>query len=418
MWHIYNKTYDLTTFIKNHPGGEDILLKTKGEKDITALFETYHAFSDKDKIKQILNKYEITNAQTTLPYITNINNDKYKYDFTNYNQLVNEVKKVFPTHSSIKSTFFFTIFNSFTFALYVYSFYCAMISNQYSTFCKCLAAFIAGTSYVSLGFNVMHNASHYAVTLYPKVDVFLAKLWNSWGLWNANLWFYHHVYNHHSFTSQDKQDPDLYHLRPFARKTRTDVKIPSWLLKIQDKLTPVLLFLFPGQYMGQAISYVIASYKSRIFSIKIPDIIYYDNLDAILISSNIYCLYCGLYSRFYLSTFIYIITLNFWYTINIIPDHDTYESSVENHYSGDDWCKMQICNSANFSNQSITWTYLFGGINYQIEHHLFPNVSHVHYPAISKIVKEYCKTQNIPYVHHHSPWDAYKSFIKKLNYMK
>ena len=59
MWNIYNKQYDLTTFLADHPGGADILLKTKGEKDITVLFETYHAFSEKHKIKQILDKYEI-----------------------------------------------------------------------------------------------------------------------------------------------------------------------------------------------------------------------------------------------------------------------------------------------------------------------------------------------------------------------
>ena len=46
-------------------------------------------------------------------------------------------------------------------------------------------------------------------------------------------------------------------------------------------------------------------------------------------------------------------------------------------------------------NKIISW--FVGGLNFQIEHHLFPKVSHIHYPAISKIVMEKCKEFNLPY---------------------
>ena len=87
MWNIYGKQYNLTKFIEDHPGGSDILIKTKGERDITVLFETYHAFSNKDQIKQILNKYEIIDDKSSLKYV--------EYDFTNYNKLLENVKKYF-----------------------------------------------------------------------------------------------------------------------------------------------------------------------------------------------------------------------------------------------------------------------------------------------------------------------------------
>ena len=54
------------------------------------------------------------------------------------------------------------------------------------------------------------------------------------------------------------------------------------------------------------------------------------------------------------------------------------------------------------------YCYLFGGINYQIEHHLFPSVAHCHYPAISKIVKETCQEFDIEYTHHDSIITALK----------
>lgn len=401
MWNIYGKQYDLTKFIDDHPGGSDILIKTKGERDITVLFETYHAFSNKDQIKQILNKYEIIDA-SSLAYV--------EYDFTKYNKLLEKVKKIFPDRESIKSTPFRNSLTIMTLAIYLFCFY----HMRYNYLLKYLFAFLAGFTYISLGFNVMHDASHYGVSKYPNINLLLSKIWNSWGLWNTSIWFYHHVYNHHSFTGVENEDPDLYHLRPFARKTKTEKKINSYFLSIQDKISPFVLFCFPGEYLGQSLSYILASFKCRVFKIIIPKIKYYDLIDIFLILGHLY----GLSHMYTLVVICYMVSLNIFYSINIIPDHDTYESSVENHYTGTDWCKLQICNSGNFLNDNLIWTHMFGSINYQIEHHLFPNMSSVHYPTIAPIVKQFCKENNIPYAHHHTLWTAYKSFIKMIKYNK
>jgi linoleoyl-CoA desaturase len=62
-----------------------------------------------------------------------------------------------------------------------------------------------------------------------------------------------------------------------------------------------------------------------------------------------------------------------------------------------EWAVHQVKTTANFApnNKIISW--FVGGLNYQIEHHLFPRVSHVHYPALSKIVREHCEKFNLPY---------------------
>ena len=107
---------------------------------------------------------------------------------------------------------------------------------------------------------------------------------------------------------------------------------------------------------------------------------------------------------------------NISYAINIIFDHDTYESSITNHYNGNDWLKIQISNSGNFLNGNKFWTLFFGSINFQIEHHLFPNMSNIHYPIIAPIVKTYCLENNIPYTHHSTLYDAIISYKKMLSY--
>eukprot|EP00438_Fugacium_kawagutii_P000132 Skav218746 [mRNA] locus=scaffold1346:1014915:1015115:+ [translate_table: standard] len=55
---------------------------------------------------------------------------------------------------------------------------------------------------------------------------------------------------------------------------------------------------------------------------------------------------------------------------------------------------------------------MFGGINYQIEHHLFPGISHVHYPQISPIVQKTCDDFNIPYNKHGTWTSAIRSVIR------
>jgi cytochrome b involved in lipid metabolism len=57
MWNIYGKKYDLTNFANLHPGGADIIERTKGLDDCTPLVERYHSFSRLNHIKKALEKY-------------------------------------------------------------------------------------------------------------------------------------------------------------------------------------------------------------------------------------------------------------------------------------------------------------------------------------------------------------------------
>jgi linoleoyl-CoA desaturase len=51
----------------------------------------------------------------------------------------------------------------------------------------------------------------------------------------------------------------------------------------------------------------------------------------------------------------------------------------------------------NFSRDSRVITWLVGGLNFQIEHHLFPRVCHIHYPAISRVIETTCVEYGVPY---------------------
>jgi linoleoyl-CoA desaturase len=66
------------------------------------------------------------------------------------------------------------------------------------------------------------------------------------------------------------------------------------------------------------------------------------------------------------------------------------------------WAVHQAETSVDFSRQSWLVSWLLGGLNFQIEHHLFPRISHVHYPAISELVEQTCREFGIRYTAHPS----------------
>ena len=61
------------------------------------------------------------------------------------------------------------------------------------------------------------------------------------------------------------------------------------------------------------------------------------------------------------------------------------------------WHKTQLMGTANFACDSTIATFLFGGLNQQVEHHLFPKISHAHYRALSPIVRRVAKKHGLPY---------------------
>jgi linoleoyl-CoA desaturase len=62
-----------------------------------------------------------------------------------------------------------------------------------------------------------------------------------------------------------------------------------------------------------------------------------------------------------------------------------------------EWAIHQVKTTSNFSPNSRIISWFAGGLNYQIEHHLFPRISHIHYPALSRLVQAECAAFHIPY---------------------
>jgi linoleoyl-CoA desaturase len=80
-----------------------------------------------------------------------------------------------------------------------------------------------------------------------------------------------------------------------------------------------------------------------------------------------------------------------------------------------EWAIHQIQTTANFATRNPIVTWFCGGLNFQIEHHLFPSVSHIHYPKISQIVKQTCSEYGVNYIEFPRMSNAVYSHWKTLH---
>jgi fatty acid desaturase len=393
-WSIYGNKYDLTTFIDKHPGGKEILQKTKDLGDITPLFESYHAISDKDSIRKSLERYKVEEA------------GEDTYDFTLYNELCNQIKsKHSLKRSSIKSNYCKYLYCSTMSLLYIIlNFICILDLIAIN---KILLGFLLGFIWLSLGFNIMHDASHYAYFKSPRLNNLASAAWSNCALANHGMWFYHHVLYHHAFTNTEK-DSDMYSMVPMYRKRDYQMtwRFPLWFY-------PFMVYIFPGYYYGQCALYALSNVVGFVFHKDLK--IQRGNYSK----SDLLCflfIFGVFYLRGFFASFAFMISCNFFYNINTVGDHETFDVLVENHYQGKDWLKLQVQHSANFKTDSPIYTYVFGGINYQIEHHLFPSMSNCFYRQIAPTIKEFCKEHGIPYVEHHSLVEVFQRYFKTLKY--
>jgi len=82
-----------------------------------------------------------------------------------------------------------------------------------------------------------------------------------------------------------------------------------------------------------------------------------------------------------------------------------------------DWAIHQMNTTMNFSPRNKWLSWYVGGLNFQVEHHLFPRIAHVHYPAIAPIVQAVAAEFHVPYLAHarfRTAFSAHVDFLKKL----
>ena len=100
-------------------------------------------------------------------------------------------------------------------------------------------------------------------------------------------------------------------------------------------------------------------------------------------------------------------------TAHVVPTSE-YPMPDEDGELDNNWAVHQLYTTSDYAPKSTIFSWLVGGLNYQVEHHLFPNISHIHYKNISKIVHAKAKEYGLPYHVNRSFATALWQHIKML----
>jgi linoleoyl-CoA desaturase len=126
----------------------------------------------------------------------------------------------------------------------------------------------------------------------------------------------------------------------------------------------------------------------------------------------------GWLAGFFISQFTLGLTLAFVFQLAHVVEHAEFESAgVDPKKIENEWAIHQVKTTANFASKNKIITWFVGGLNYQIEHHLFPRISHIHYPAISKIVRDTCEKFGLHYIYFPTTRSAIASHVRFMHSM-
>lgn len=405
-WRIHGRYYDLSSFVKLHPGGISMIRLGQG-RDCTELFESIHNLSAMP-LKKMLQRFLVQNQDSDNENLgENFSWEENKF----FDDVSRRVRKYFADNKlSHKATRLFYLWSSTQAIVWIIAFFGWIYYNN--IYFAVLAAFLG----MSLCFSVFHTASHHALSRLPWVNDGVTLFLGGFSGFLAPLWMEHHVVGHHCYTGIHRKDPDLGNAVLFMRKSLNS----RWnsIHRIQSWTALPFLILFPGQWAGQTVQYVNSLFTRKLFGLRLSSKTFDYMLGSILIffGSLILHLVVPLYLhgvKFLPSLLAYTITFNFTYWSIVFPNHDTTESNLKVNQRRD-WGEQQVSSSLSYYQPHFI-SQFFGGMNYQIEHHLFPSVSPCHYPAISKIVRDCCKDHGIYY-----PWlpswrAALMSYLRHLS---
>jgi linoleoyl-CoA desaturase len=97
---------------------------------------------------------------------------------------------------------------------------------------------------------------------------------------------------------------------------------------------------------------------------------------------------------------------------NRFPQPDAHTGLMEH-----EWAIHEVETTANFAPKNKLATWYLGGLNFQIEHHLFSRMCHIHYPAISTIVEKSCWEFALSYTCYPTVWSAMAAHYRFLKAM-
>jgi len=264
---------------------------------------------------------------------------------------------------------------------------------------------LMGFGLAGIGLSVMHDANHGAYSKKPWVNTLVGYSLNLVGAHVFN-WKIQHNVLHHSYTNVHEEDEDISPRGVLRLSPQSDWKwihryqfIYAWFL--YGLMTIVWMvakdFVRLARYQKNGMAKKHDANINKEWAILIATKVFYAGyifvIPLLVTSLAWWQILIGFFIMHYLAGFILAIIFQPAHVI----EGTSYPTLDENRGLENNWAVHQLLTTTNFGNGSRWFSWYVGGLNFQIEHHLFPNICHVHYRKIAGIVKETTKEFGLPY---------------------
>lgn len=284
-----------------------------------------------------------------------------------------------------------------------------------------LLATLLGLSAAGIGFNVQHDGGHQAYSNRPWVNKVMAMTLELLG-GSSYLWRFKHGVLHHTYVNIAGHDTDI-DLGIIGRLSPHQRRLPyhRWqhlylwplygLLAIKWQLVDDFRKLITGRISNQPFVrprgrelVIFVGGKVLFFTVAFGVPLMVHSVSTVLVYYAVAALVAG-------------VVLSVVFQAAHCVEEAEFPLPGERGRIARAWAVHQVESTVNFARRSRLAAWLLGGLNFQIEHHLFPKISHAHYPAISRLVEEVCRDFGVRYPEHPSFSAAMASHFRWLRRM-
>lgn len=264
---------------------------------------------------------------------------------------------------------------------------------------------IMGIGIAGIGCSVMHDSNHESYSNNKTINTLLGGVLNILGGYSRN-WRLQHNILHHTYTNLDGLDEDIdagILLRMSPHRKLLGIHkyqhLYAWVLygimniywvTVKDYKC-LIKYNKTGLLKKEKISFVRAI--SELTFYKVIYFGYILVLPLLFTQLAWYHVVLGFVTMHMLAGLL----LACIFQLAHVMETSEYAKPDDNRKMENNWAVHQILNTANFAPKNYILSWFVGGLNYQIEHHLFPHICHIHYPKLSAIVKKTAEEYNLPY---------------------
>ncbi|MGB7160764.1 MAG: acyl-CoA desaturase [Tepidisphaeraceae bacterium] len=286
-------------------------------------------------------------------------------------------------------------------------------------------AVVMGVAMAAVGFNVQHDAGHKAYSDRPWVNKLMAMTLDLIG-GSSYLWDWKHNTMHHTYPNIAGHDDDidvgvLGRLSPHQKRLKIHrlQGIYLWLLYGFLALKWHLFDDFYNVATAQMGGRKIRRPRGRDLAVFIGGKIVFFSL-AFVIPMMLHPVWAVL-SVYAVSAFVTGVVLAVVFQLAHCVEEADFPAPVATPEGGErmqtEWAVHQVQTTVDFARGNRFLCWLLGGLNFQIEHHLFSKICHIHYPALSKVIEETCQEFGVRYSAHNGFFGAVASHYRWLNAM-